>query len=275
MLILRILLIVLCLVAIVFVIVLWRAEKVRWFVYYGAHLKEQDLSGIKLAILEPDHISPHDFKKAKTQFFGYLSVGEVSQTRPYWKRLQTLEPNPDWPGATRMDIRSEAWRHLILDEIIPSILDKGYQGVFLDTVDTAIYLEDRDQEKFIGSKRSLISLIRAMKERYPKMKILINNGLEILPHVADVIDGVVVEDLYTRHNFKTLMSEPTPQEVVNFKEPMLDDFKKNFHKPVYNILYGTALDSELVHSAIKRSREKGYHWHLTTVNLDQISPYSQ
>ena len=46
-----------------------------------------------------------------------------------------------------VDVRSDVWRNLLLNDIIPSILKNGYQGIFLDTLDSAEALERQDPVK--------------------------------------------------------------------------------------------------------------------------------
>lgn len=243
----------------------------RWLVYYGDNLPEENLKNVALAILEPDWITPKDYQKPQTLFIGYLSVGEVHNQRSYWPKISqksfVIEPNPDWEGAWRLDIRSSEWQDLLLNRLIPEILNKGYQGIFLDTVDTAIYLEEKNTSKYAGSKEALIAFIKAIHQKFPDIVILPNNGLEILDDIGGVIQGVVVEDLYTHYDFIKKLSLITPQEVTKTKEQYIDLFIIKHKKPVYNILYDTSPKTSLAKYGIKRSNSKGYLWYVAPIDL--------
>lgn len=262
------------LVVVGFVWFFFRERPIRWLVFYGDTLSNRTLMNVDLAILEPDNISPSSLNNKRTLFFGYVSVGEVNTDRDYWPEVMDkkfiVEINPDWKGAWRVDIRSPEWQQLLLEKVIPEILQKGYQGIFLDTVDTAAYLEEKNREKFAGSKKAMVSFIRSIQKKFPDILILPNNALELLSDYGDIIYGVVVEDLYTHCDFAKRICTKTPLKNSLYREESLNFFRKHFKKPVFNILYGYSANKELIHYAVKRSEKKGYHWYLTNPNLTEL-----
>jgi polysaccharide biosynthesis protein PelA len=256
---------------------LTRSHPARWIVYYGNQLSLIDLNKIELAILEPENInvkeiySPND---KKIKFIGYLSVGEAAEHQSYWYQVKgqpyLVEENKNWPGAWRVDIRSEEWQTLLLEKVIPEILNKGYDGLFLDTIDTAAHLELTYPDQFPGSRSALVNFVRKIHEKYPEVLIIPNNGLDLLEEYNGIIYGVVVEDLYTRYHFDSKTYTKTPIEETLAKEKILDKFLLTTEKPVFNILYDTSLKTDLARYAIKRSEKKRYSWYLTGVDLMQI-----
>lgn len=240
----------------------------RWMVYYGRDLESKILKKIDLVVLDPDQVpSP---PPGRTKKIGYLSLGEAEDYRSYWTHIPSqvlVESNPQWPGAHRIDMRQSAWQDLVLNELIPQILAKGFEGVFLDTVDTAAYLEETRPQEFQGSVDAAIELIGKMRAKFPQMIILLNNALPLLPRLEGFIDGVTVEDLYTRYDFDTKRVGATPAEDSISKEKLLDAFIARTHKPVLNILYEDPQSSSLSEESIKRSEQKGYLWYLATVDL--------
>ena len=56
-----------------------------------------------------------------------------------------VEPDPDWPENVRVDLRDRRWQEILLDEEIPRLLGQGFDGLMLDTIDTAPYLEAKDR----------------------------------------------------------------------------------------------------------------------------------
>jgi uncharacterized protein (TIGR01370 family) len=248
-----------------------KIDPIQWIVYYGDSLKDYDLSVIDLAIVEPDNMDLTLFRPYKTRFIAYVSVGEISQDRDFWPRFKRssflVEPNPDWPDAMRIDIRHSEWQEFLMTHLIPEYLTRGYAGVFLDTIDTAEYLEETFPQRFFGCRGAQIAFIQELRRRFPKMAIYPNNGLTILPYIGHVIDGVVVEDLYTSYDFSKQTSVKPSRHAVRSKEKVLDAFKRKHKKPVFNILYEESTRSNLAKFAIRRSNYKGYHWYLTTVDL--------
>lgn len=243
----------------------------KFLVYYGQKISSENLKNVDIAILDPDSIDPRPLKNGRTRFYGYMSVGEAEEYRFYWPLVSgkkiILEANPDWPGAHLVDIRSPEWQNILVNRLIPQILDKGYDGLFLDTIDVPIMLEREDPKKYGNSAKALVNLVRTIKQKYPKTGIIPNNGLEVLDQIAPFVDGILVEDLYTRHDFATKKSSPTPEQDSLYKEAFLDRFLKNSSKPVLNILYEKSAETELADYGIKRSTLRGYSWYLTTVDL--------
>ena len=76
---------------------------------------------------------------------GYLSVGEADRNRREADGVRgqgfLVEPNPDWPDNVRVDIRDPRWQELLLEREVPRLLARGFDGLMLDTIDTAPYLE--------------------------------------------------------------------------------------------------------------------------------------
>lgn len=253
---------------------LWGEAPLRWIIYYGENLTQKDIRKIDLAILDSDHISPLVFSNKRTKFIGYLSLGEAEEYRWFWPQAKgkdfVVEKNPYWPGSWRVDIRSQLWQALLLNQVIPKILEKGYRGLFLDTVDTAIYLENKDPGRYAGSKKALIGFVKEVRSRYPHLMIVLNNGFEILEELGGVLDAVAAEDLYTRYDFKNKTYIYTPSEAMGFKENLLDAFRLKYKKPVLNIIYAESADALLAKYAVKKSSAKGYLWYVTTVDLRDI-----
>ncbi len=84
----------------------------------------------------------------------YLSIGEAEDYRWYWKPEWSSDPppwlgteNPDWEGNFRVQYWSEEWRKILSgspEAYLDRILAAGFDGVYLDTIDTWYYFEQRD-----------------------------------------------------------------------------------------------------------------------------------
>ena len=75
----------------------------------------------------------------------YLSIGEAEDYRPYWQQAWDenppnwlLEENPNWAGNYSVRYWDEAWQTLIIGSAgsyLGSILEAGFDGIYLDLVD--------------------------------------------------------------------------------------------------------------------------------------------
>lgn len=246
----------------------------RWACFYGETMSLRSWNELGLAIVDPDDFAlPTGTGPVSA---AYVSVGEANDGRWFWDKVDgksyVLEPNPAWKGAWRVDLRSEEWRNLLLDVVVASAVAKGYRGVMLDTVDVAGYLESSAPARFAGSVQAAAGFIYTLRGRYPQLAIIMNNGLPLLDRVADAIDGVLVEDLYTRCHPEPGACGPTPSGVAREKEAVLKRFREKTGKPVFVLLYSRVQDRDArwVRRAVERARTAGFYPYLTSPSLDRL-----
>lgn len=246
----------------------------RWACFYGRILSSAAWNSLDLAILEPEAFTlPPSTGPVP---LAYLSVGEANDSRGFWKDIAgkpwIVEANPEWPGAHRVDMRSEEWRRLIFDTMIPPMLAKGYKGVMLDTLDVAGYFESSAPARFPGSRAAAVDLILEMRLRHPDLIILPNNGLDILPRVEGAVDGVVVEDLYTHCPSGDGPCTATPASRRDEKEKVLIEFRRRTGKPVFVFIYSRLSERHdpFVTRAVKRALSHGFFPYISSIHLDRL-----
>jgi len=94
-------------------------------------------------------------------------------------------------GSWLVDIRDKDWQSLLLETVIPNIFAKGFHGLFLDTVDKAAYLEEKDPKNLqlsdkvvedlasVATKKQLKDMALAKVEgAAPKVEIVIKQMLD-------------------------------------------------------------------------------------------------
>ncbi len=154
-------------------------------------------------------------RDAGTKVLGYLPMGELSNFRFYWKKKwKTGRPNfigpenPNWPGA----FKAKYWKRGFWDKVVrphlDRILDAGFDGVWLDTVDAYWfwYLEGEDPVK---SADRMAALVRKTAEYARGIAgdsfiVVANNGLAMPDDASPTwrdnyfadIDAVNVESLF-------------------------------------------------------------------------------
>jgi len=136
----------------------------------------------------------------------YVSVGEAEDYRYYWKSAARGgaasfldRPNPRWPGNVRVRFWDPAWRSVLFggrDSWIDRILDAGFDGVFLDTVDVAEAFADEGDPRAPSRMADLVTaLARHARQRDPGFLVVASNAFALLdrPGVAEALSGVVGE----------------------------------------------------------------------------------
>lgn len=178
----------------------------RWAINYGRVTDPAVARGYHLLVLEPDHAQePGEFRGPRSMVLGYISLGEVERQRSFAGELQRAgairEANPHWPDARYVDLRHPAWRSMVLDRLVPNILAAGYDGIFLDTLDNAEALERADPSGNAGMVTAAVSLVQAIRHRFPDAFVMMNRGYAALPALAKSLDAVLGEAMATRWNF--------------------------------------------------------------------------
>lgn len=179
-----------------------------YMVYYGQnHIDE--LKKYDMVILQPELYTKSEIKKLKEAGsipIAYLSLGEIEKNRWWAKRIKEswlLGKNKIW-NSFYIDPGNPGWKSLVLELIIPSITEKGFSGLFLDTVDMVDLYPD--------AKPTMISLITGIREAYPKLILIQNRGFAIFSKTARILDGILFESMTSSYNFQTKSIFPLDQK---------------------------------------------------------------
>ena len=253
-------------------------SSLAWGIDYGPRTDPELARSYGLLVLEPDHARPiAPLRGPSSRLLGYVSMGEVERSRPFVTRLQRAgalrAPNPNWPDARYVDLRHPMWRSILLETIVPRILNKGYDGIFLDTMDNAEAMERQDPKGNAGMIAAGARLIRAIRQRYPKCAIMLNRGYALLPDVATRIDFVLGEAMATRWNFTRNAYEMVSESDWVWQATRLRAAKRINPSLVLTTLdYWDPADARTVAELYSRSRAADFHPYVATLALNRLMP---
>lgn len=170
-------------------------------IFYGDNLPTETLSDYKHVIVEAANVSPAELsalREKDSEVFAYVSIGEVGQTRKWYDKV-----NPDWVlgdnkvwNSKVMDLTSEGWQNFLLDTVISPLQDAGYDGLFLDTMDSFnLFANDKTQQD--TQIKALSGLMTKIQQRYPDLHFISNRGFDVLSSMGDKLDAVVAESLFS------------------------------------------------------------------------------
>lgn len=239
-----------------------------YVVYYGAG-RLDDLATFDLAIIDPATLTPDEVLELEsrgTLVVGYLSVGEISPNDPWITdgtvpRSWILGRNRNW-GSLFVDAGQQGWRDLMTAET-GKLLDYGFDGVFLDTVDTATDVEPT-------SVPGMISLIEDLRTAYPDALLVQNRGFDIAEQVSDSIDAVMFEDLSTSYDFDSL----TYLRVYNGAEAeRMVALHERTGLPILALDYAPPGDPATAARAVRIARRYGFVPAVSVIELDDIPDY--
>lgn len=243
-------------------------DRVRFGVVYGKIAPEQ-VAAYDLVILEPDHYSKREIDAIKatgSRVIAYISLGEVDPNRwyfPYLEERGFLGVNENW-GSYFIRLDDEETRQLLLDKVLPNIMIKGFDGLFLDTVDAvAPYAEDRKH-----LQPYMAALIEAMDRQYPDAYIIQNAGLFLLDRTAPHIDVLLIEDIASMYDFKTQTYALKPEAEFKERAAMMQDLAQQYGKPVWIIDFADT--PALKQQMEERLRPLPFDYFISTIDLSEL-----
>lgn len=241
--------------------------------FYEAAFPSPDIPKFDLYIFDSSH-HPNiaALKKKGSKVVGYVTLGEISTHSPDFARMKKqkllVDENKNWPGSYRVDIRKKAWHKYVVDELIPRTLKQGFDGIFIDTIDTAEYL--KTDKKIAGSIAGAVELIKGIRKKYPSIAIVLNNGLFLIDKVGGDIDALLVEDVYTLYDFKTKRYNLATLAWTAERLPPLKAFQKAFRKPVLTLDYLKATDKQAIREIADKARKEGFVPYISDIHLQTI-----
>lgn len=171
--------------------------------YYGAKPPIDVLSQFDRIVVEADNMTATELQGLKAEgsrIYAYISVGEIGPERSYSASIDSnwvLGTNPSWNSKV-LDLSNPAVRNFLLQQV-GSLVREGYQGLFLDTMDSFTLYTVNDAQ-LAAQSDGLTAFIREIGSRYPDIRLIANRGFEVLDSVAQYIEAVAAESLYAGWN---------------------------------------------------------------------------
>ncbi len=244
----------------------------NWVCNYNERANPQDLVKFDLIVLDAD--SHPDLRLLKTNnalLIGYLSLGEVGDYRWYWPEIKdkpwVLAKNPTW-DSRMIDVRSKEWQNMVLNKIIPRILQDGFNGLFLDTIDNAEYLEKyHPQQTLPGSEAAMVQLIKRIRTTFPGIYLIVNRGFSLTEKIAASVDAIVAESLFSEVNFDKNTVQLRSIADISPIIKKLSRAANRFHLQILTLDYFDKQKPENIDKLITSARQNGFVPYISTVNL--------
>lgn len=201
-----------------------------WLVYYSDKAKITDFRDYGLLVLDSEYHPPlPPLSDRGKELLGYISLGEVEKYRPYYESVRAdgivLQENKYWKGSYFVDVRDDRWVSRVIEELVPGVLRKGFDGLFFDTLDNPPHLERVDPKAFKGMTAASARLVRTIRRHYPHIKIMLNRAYELLPHVADAIDYELGESVFADYDFDNKKYKRVDVQEYRRQVALLKDFQ--------------------------------------------------
>lgn len=240
--------------------------------FYAPFAPLDSLAQFDQVVVQPEHIGNlAALQKNGAEVFAYLSVGEAEPFRTGYRTLDKrwfLGTNRGW-NSDIIDLTQRGWRDHLIEQRMATLWAQGYRGFFLDTLDSyqAVIKDPAGQA---AQARALAELIRAMHQRFPGVKLLLNRGFEVLPEVAPLAVGMVAESLFQGW-------DPAGKRYVEISERdrtwllgRLKEARDRYRLPVTVIDYLPPRQRELARQTARRIIELGFTPWIANPELDYL-----
>jgi uncharacterized protein (TIGR01370 family) len=249
----------------------------RFLVYYGT-ADDPALEGYDLAVLDAEVDGALlARRRGGAAFLGYLSVGEIHAQRSYFAEAQSqgllIERHPSWPDAWFVDMREARWKRHVVEDLVPSILGRGFGGVFLDTLDDAEYLEARDPVRFAGMTAHAAGIVRELRRRHPSAQIMVNRGYALLPQIVgqfDMLLGESVRGTYVAANGTYALVRDRDYDWQ--RQRMWEARRRDPRLRLFSLDYWEPQDREGIARLYAEQRANGFVPYVATPDLTRIVP---
>ncbi len=247
----------------------------NWVCVYSRDAKVAEIKKFDLAVLDSDsHPDLAELKVASSLMIGYVSIGEIGDYRWYWNDIKNkpwiLDKNPNW-DSYMIDVRSEEWHELLLEQIIPKILAQGFDGIFLDTIDNAEYLQRyHPKKKYPMMEAAMVRLIKSIRKNFPSICIVANRGFAILDETAGSIDAVVAESMFTTTAFDEKGSRRRRPHEYEPTIKQLQKLKKKEGLKVFTLDYPNLENDSEIREIIADSHAAGFVPYISTPQLNKV-----
>lgn len=246
------------------------APNIAW--YYGDKPPVGQLRAFDAVVVEPDHgFDPSQLKTPSTQWFAYVSLGEVTPERGWFKALPKawlLGDNAAW-ASRLVDQAQPDWPAFYVEHVIKPLWDKGYRGFFLDTLDS-YQLVAKDDASRAAQEAGMVRVIRAVKARYPEARLIFNRGFEILPQVHDQAYAVAFESLYRGWDQGAKQYKEVNDADRAWLMGQARKIRDEYHLPVISIDYCPPADRACARETAKRIKAQGLIPYVTDPALSTI-----
>jgi cysteinyl-tRNA synthetase len=175
-----------------------------WSYQLQGDLSSTKRSNADVAVVDPDHAGSADKLKTKANggkraVLAYISIGEAEEGRSYMKGSKqqwNTGKTQGWSGNYAVKYWDEDWKRIVKQRVREAMA-KGYDGVYLDRVDTYERVKAPG-----GSRQEMVKLVKEVaaeaRSKRGNAAVMVQNAEELLNDKGYVsaIDGVAKEDLY-------------------------------------------------------------------------------
>lgn len=247
-------------------------------VYLGVNENLEQFSDTYIVVVDAQYFSANEIKSFVSKghkVYSYINIGSLENYRDYYSRFEdlTLDEYEHWDEEKWIDVSSEKWQDFILNELAPSLLDKGISGFFVDNTD--VYYQYQNDDILNG----LATIMKGLKS-YDK-DVIINGGdvfmdsyTQKLGSWDDVITGINQESVFSYIDWDNNSFGIAEKSNREYFENYIKKYS-SLGADIFIIEYTN--DSKLMDEISHYCKKQGFHFYITDSvelsNTDRTSPH--
>lgn len=223
----------------------------------------------KYVVLEPDVFTAFQIglvRESNEWVLGYISLGEVSDSRSYYAQLKdkTLGKNEIW-DSYYLDLSDDETQEILL-EVVDSIQAKGFNGLFLDTVDVFGPWGNSPEQA-----DHLAVFLAKIKAKYPDFHLMQNSGIALMPKNKEYINSLALESVVTAYDFEQMKYAMRKQKGARERATSLKSVIDDYRIPVVVIEYA---NTKRMYRRVERQLESlGWDFFIGQIELDSFPKF--
>lgn len=242
--------------------------------FYGAPVPVVALSKFERVVVEAENLEDlAGLRIAGAEVFAYLSVGEAEGWRASARALPKdlfMGDNAAWHSRIA-DLTQPGWRRYLIEQRMAMLWEIGYSSFFLDTLDS-YQMVAKTPAEHLAQAKALVEIIRAMHQRFPGVKLLLNRGFDVLPQVGPLAVGLVAESLFQSWNPVSQKYDSVSEKDRGWLLARLNQARFCYSLPITVIDYVPVDKPELARETAKRITALGFASWVANPGLDMIAP---
>ena len=244
---------------------------VRLYINYSSQPEAQAVLAHEISILDPAAAGVPfvQARAAGCRLLAYVPAVETAPGTPpaalaQARGIPRMAENPDW-GTHVLDVTHAAWEEWLLVDQVGPALKQGYDGIFLDTIESVTLGADA-AGKLETRRNAVAAALRRIRREHPGCRIVLNRGFAWVQTCAGLLDGVLIESVFQTWSPQRKTYGSVPQEDTQWLLARISEIKA-LKLAVFVVDYVPRDDAALAQRTAGRIRHLGAVPFLTTPEL--------
>lgn len=248
------------------------AKAESYIVYYSDKADIAKFYKYKLLIFDSDkHPALRPLSDRNKVILAKLSLVDINKNHDYFDNIKNdgliIGQYNNIKDKYIIDYKNEKWTKIIIEEIVPKILRKGFDGILIDNIDYAINKNKDNQEAYKDNFEYIINIIKAIRLQYPEIKIMVNSSSSSIYKIVADIDMVMAESIYSSPTEKKLLINDDYKEKVQ----LLENLKTiNPKLKLYSLDFWNKNDAINIKNIYQTQRQNGFIPYVSVKGLNEI-----